>query len=319
MDDLFLKTFLSVFQGIAKIFIVAGIAGLLVWRKIIQQSFIDGLSRIMVYVFLPSMIFSSIISDFNPRQDIYWWVIPLAAIIVTLAGLGIGALLFIPDYKKHRNILPLASMPNAAYLVLPIGEFLYPDQFNQFAVYCFLVVLGLNPVFWTVGLYFVTERKKGDFHWQQLLTPPFLVNIISILLVLSTVHKHIPALVTDSIDMLGKAAVPSATFILGATLAANVKSLPGFWETFRVTFVKFVIVPAIVVSILFALRTYKSNPLLADEMIIQSAAAPATALILQVRTYGGDLKKIGGITFISYLITLFAIPLWLTVWKIITN
>jgi predicted permease len=66
------------------------------------------------------------------------------------------------------------------------------------------------------------------------------------------------------------------------------------------------------------LRTYKTNPLLADEMIIQSAAAPATALILQVRTYGGDLKKIGGITFISYLITLIAIPLWLTVWKILT-
>jgi predicted permease len=318
MSDLFLNTFFSVFQGIIKIFIIAGIAGILVWTKVIQQSFIDGLSNIMVYAFLPSMIFSTIISGFNPQQDKYWWILPLAAIIVTLAGLGIAALMFIPDFKQHRNILPLASMPNAAYLVLPIGEFLYPDQFEQFAVYCFLVVLGLNPVFWTVGLYLVTGRKKADLQWRQLLTPPFMVNIISILLVLSSVHKHIPALVTDSIDMLGKATVPSATFILGATLASTIKTLPGFWETFRVTFVKFIILPVISIAILYVLKTYKTNPLLADEMIIQSAAAPATALIIQVRTYGGDLKKIGGITFISYFITLVAIPVWLTVWKMIT-
>ena len=318
MSDLFLNTFLSVFQGIIKIFIIAGIAGILVWTKVIQQSFIDGLSNIMVYAFLPSMIFSTIISGFNPQQDKYWWIIPLAAIIVTIAGLGIAALMFIPDFKKHRNILPLSSMPNAAYLVLPIGEFLYPDQFEQFAVYCFLVVLGLNPVFWTIGLYLVTGRKRSDFQWKQLLTPPFIVNIISILIVLSSVHKFIPVIITDSIDMLGKATVPSATFILGATLASTIKTLPGFWETFRITFVKFIILPVMTVAILFALRVYKTNPLLADEMIIQSAAAPATALIIQVRTYGGDLKKIGGITFVSYLITLIAIPVWLTVWKMIT-
>ncbi len=319
MNDLFLDTFLSVFQGIAKIFIIAGIAGILVWKKVIRQSFIDGLSNIMVYAFLPSMIFSTIISGFNPHEERYWWILPLAAIIITLAGLGIAALMFIPDFKKHRNILPLSCMPNAAYLVLPIGEFLYPDQFEKFAVYCFLIVLGLNPVFWSVGLYFVTDRKKGDFQWKQLLTPPFLVNILAILIVLSTVHRYIPPVVTDSIDMLGKATVPSATFILGATLASTIKTLPGFWETFRVTFVKFFILPVISIAILYALGTYKTNSLLADEMIIQSAAAPATALIIQVRTFGGDLKKIGGITFISYLITLIAIPVWLTVWRIITT
>jgi malate permease and related proteins len=318
MNDLFLHTFLSVFQGIIKIFFIAGIAGVLVWKKVILQNFIDGLSKITVYVFLPSMIFSTIISGFNPHEERYWWIIPLAAIIVTIAGLGIAALMFIPDFKQHRNILPLACMPNAAYLVLPIGEFIYPDQFEKFAVYCFLIVLGLNPVFWTVGLYFVTGRKKTDFHWRQLLTPPFAVNIISILLVLSSVHKYIPVVLTDSIDMLGKATVPSATFILGATLASTIKSLPGFWVIFRITFVKFIVLPVIVILILLALRIQKTNPLLADEMIIQSAAAPATALIIQVRTYGGDIKKIGGVTFISYLITFLAIPVWLTVWKMIT-
>ena len=125
MNDLFLNTFLSVFKGIIKIFIIGGIAGLLVWRKVILQSFIDGLSKITVYVFLPCLIFSTIISGFNPQQERYWWIIPIAVIIVSLAGMGIASLMFIPDFKLHRNVLPLSSMQNAAYLVLPIGEFIY--------------------------------------------------------------------------------------------------------------------------------------------------------------------------------------------------
>jgi predicted permease len=317
MNDLFLNTFLSVFKGIIKIFIIGGIAGLLVWRKVILQSFVDGLSNITVYVFLPCLIFSTIISGFNPHQERYWWIIPIAVIIVILAGMGIASLMFIPDFKRHRNVLPLASMQNAAYLVLPIGEFIYPDQFEHFAVYCFLIVIGLNPVLWTIGLYFVTGQKRSDFLWRQLLTPPFVVNIVSIILVLTSVHKFIPVIFTDSIGMLGKATVPSATFILGATLASVVKSLPGFWVTFRIIFVKFVLLPGIAILILYTLKVNETNPLLADIMVIQSAAAPATAFILQVRTYGGDLQKIGGITFISYFVTLIAIPVWLTVWKMI--
>jgi predicted permease len=319
MNDLFLNTFLSVFKGIIKIFIIGGIAGLLVWRKVILQSAIDGLSKITVYVFLPCLTFSTIISGFNPQQEKYWWIIPVASIAIILAVTGITALMFIPDYKQHRNVLPLSSMQNAAYLVLPIGEFLYPQQFDQFAVYCFLIVLGLNPVLWTIGLYFVTGKKRSDFQLRQLLTPPFVTNVISIVLVLTKVHKFIPVLFTDSIEMLGKATVPSATFILGATLATVMKSLPKFWVTFRISFAKFVILPGLTILILYVLKVNYANPLLADLLIIQSAAAPATAFILQIRTYGGDLQKIGGITFISYFITLFAIPIWLTIWKIISN
>ncbi|MBL7112093.1 MAG: permease, partial [Bacteroidales bacterium] len=73
----------------------------------------------------------------------------------------------------------------------------------------------------------------------------------------------------------------------------------------------------LVISILYLFKVYENQPLLCDVLVIQAAAAPATALILQVRAFGGNLNKIGGITFISYFITLIAIPVWLTVWKMI--
>jgi predicted permease len=316
MNDLFLNTFFSVFQGIIKIFIIGAVAGILVWRKIIKQEHIDGLSAITVIIFLPCLIFSSITSGFHPDQLKFWWLIPVGTIIITSAGIGITALLFIPDMKKHKNILPLSSINNAVYLILPIGEFVYSDQFDQFAVYCFIVVLGMSPMLWSVGIYFVTEKKSLSF--KQFFNAPFVANLLALILVLAGVQHYTPPVITDSVDMLGKATVPAATFILGATLAGTVRVLPGFWETFRISFVKFVIIPLITIILLKIIRLNETDPLLADVLVIQAAAAPATGFILQVRTYGGNLKKISGIIFISYFVALIAIPLWLTVWKMIT-
>jgi len=179
MNDLFLNTFLSVFQGIIKIFLIGAVAGVLVWRKIIKQEHIDGLSAITVIIFLPCLIFSTITSGFHPDQLKFWWVIPVGVIVITSAGIGISALLFIPDLKKHKNILPLSSINNAAYLILPIGEFVYSDQFDQFAVYCFIVVLGMSPMLWSAGIYFVTEKKNFSEAIATLDVLETLLNIIS--------------------------------------------------------------------------------------------------------------------------------------------
>jgi len=317
MNEIFLNTLFPVFYGIIKIFIIAGIAGVLVWRKIINEKIIDGLSLITVYVFLPALIFTTITSSFDPGKIAFWWLIPVGTIVVGLVVMAFGALLFIPDFKKHRDALPLTSMQNALYLVLPIGEFVFREQFDEFAVYCFLVVLGVSPLYWSVGIYFITGKGKSDRPWKHLLNMPFLVNVVSILFVLTRANNHIPGLITDSLIMIGDATVPVATFILGATLATVLRKLPGFWVTFRICFMKFIFMPALVIAILYFFRVFENQPLLCDVLVIQAAAAPATAHILQVRAFGGNLNKIGGITFISYFITLIAIPLWLTAWKII--
>ena len=36
-------------------------------------------------------------------------------------------------------------------LVLPVGLAIFPEQFDRFALYCFLFILGFNAVLWSVG------------------------------------------------------------------------------------------------------------------------------------------------------------------------
>ncbi len=319
MSDIFIPTFMSVLDGLLKIFIIALLAGVLTYRKIISEELINGLSQLTVMIFLPLLIFHTIITGFDPSLQTYWWMIPIAAILLSSIGLLLSALLFAGSLKEKKSFLPLSAMQNAAYLVLPIGEFVYPGKFDEFSLICFLVVLGLSPFMWTVGKLILTGSGSGKRGWiAGILTPPFVANIVSILLVLSGGNRLIPDVITESAGFLGNATVPVATFILGATLARSLGSIPRFNDTIRVLLVKFVLLPAIVILAMKLTGTARHFPLLADVMIIQASSAPATAHILQIRTYGGNLKSAGGIIFVSYAVCMFAIPFWLSAWRIIS-
>jgi predicted permease len=53
-----------------------------------------------------------------------------------------------------------------------------------------------------------------------------------------------------------------------------------------------------------------------DLLIIEAASAPATALILMARTYGGNLDRIGAVILISYGLCPVFLPLWLGAWNL---
>lgn len=136
MNTLFGQTFLSTFGGLLTVFLNAGIAALLTRWKIVTQEVINGLSRLVVVIFLPFLIFYTIIQEFDPSVQSYWWTIPIAAILLSGTGILISYLLFFKKSREKKYLFPLASMQNAACFILPIGEFVYKDQFEEFALIC---------------------------------------------------------------------------------------------------------------------------------------------------------------------------------------
>jgi predicted permease len=83
--------------------------------------------------------------------------------------------------------------------------------------------------------------------------------------------------------------------------------------------VKFLAVPAIVVTVLHLVNLHATNPLLAEFFVIEAAAAPAVGLVLQVRTYGGNEQRVGTVMFLSYAVCTLALPAWVAVWRLITQ
>ena len=318
MNDIFLQSFGGMFSAIAKIFLIAFVAGLLVRRSIIKQEYIKGLSEITVKILLPALTFSKIVGTFVPAEIPGWWILPLVGLITPVIFLAITGLFFLKNFKSNISKLPIAVFQNAGYLVLPIGQLLYPEQFDQFALYVFLYVLGFNPILWSLGKVMITRTDKNvKFKLKEIITPPLVANVGSLVLVFLGMN-NVPDIIFAPIDLMGEAAIPIATFILGATLGSvSLKKMPPLYDILKILFVKYAIIPVLVMFLIIYFNIGANTPILQDFLIIQASAAPAAGLIIMVRKYGGDAQKVGGLMLVAYLVAIPIMPLWIAIWKML--
>ena len=171
----------------------------------------------------------------------------------------------------------------------------------------------MNVILWSIGKYLITGGS-GKLQWRELLTPPFVVNIISIAIVFAKLHPYIPDFALRGIDFLGNAAVPVATLVLGATLGHIGFRIRESWmRGMPAIMIKLLFMPAVTIAVLTLCGWTKSQPLLTRFLVIESAVPPAAGLILQVRTYGGERDLVGSIMLISYVICIVTIPVSLLV------
>ena len=313
----FLAAFGSAWLAILKVFLVIVAAGLLVRRGILGQGAVTGLSDVTVVLFLPCLIFAKVATTLDPRAFPLWWSLPLAGVAMAAVGLAVAALAFWRELPAKTNMLAVASMQNAGYLVLPVGLALYPADFDRFALYCFLFILGFNAVLWSVGKALATGNARAG-GWKGLITPPLVANLAATSLALAGASRRVPTVVLEGIELVGQAAVPAATVVLGAVLGSVAFRLrPHLWDASRVLVIKLGLLPLLTVIAVRALGLEQVDPLLARFFVLEAASAPAVGIILQVRTYGGDEQKVGSLMLVAYAACVVTLPAWLAAWEVL--
>jgi len=318
MIDIFFTTLSSNLLALIQVLLIALAGAILVRTQVFKSSDVKGLTMIVINVLLPSMILSKIVSSLNPQTFPLWWILPLVGIGLILAGVVFAGLFFLGDLKVKKSLLPIASMQNAGYLALPLGQAIYPEQFNLYALYTFLIIMGLNPILWSVGKFLSTGGRFLEFSWKQFITPPFIANLLGITFVLSGLNHSIPKIVFNAIELTGTATVPIANFILGAVLGGiSLKQWPSLADTIRVLGVKFLIIPLIAVLFMLALHVKEANSLMSDVILIQAVSPPAIAILIQIKNYGGDAQKSGSLMLIAYAACIIVIPVWMALWSVI--
>jgi|SRR5665647_552172 len=317
MSEIFFVTLTSNTLALVQVLLIALAGAILVRTQVFKSGDVKGLTLIIINVLLPAMIFSNIVGTLDPQRFPLWWILPLVGLGLIAIGIVFAMLFFYKDLSAKRSLLPLASMQNAGYLALPLGQAIYPEQFDLYALYTFLIIMGLNPILWSVGKFLSTGGKMLELSWKQLITPPFIANLLGILFVLTGWHQYIPKIVNNAIELTGTATVPVANFVLGAVLGSiSLKIWPSFADTIRVLGVKFLIIPVVTIAIMMLVNLKVTNSLVSDVILIQAVSPPAIAILIQIKNYGGDAQKSGSLMLISYIVCIVVIPVWMSVWKV---
>jgi hypothetical protein len=313
----FFRVFGATFVGVAEIGIIVAVAWIMVARGVIHSSTIKGLSDVTVLVFLPCLMFSNIVETLKPAELPLWWIVPLIGIVMFFATTLIATLAFADNLREKRDLIPLSAMQNAAFVILPIGQVLVPDDFDRFALYTFLYLIFYSPLFWTIGKALTTGSGGAPFSWKSLITPPAVANLLALGVVLSGNQHLIPATAESSIKLLGSATIPVATFVLGGSLGGLTHRFRHHLsDAIRSLSVKFLVIPLVTILVLSATDLRHSDPTLALMLVLQGCSAPATNIALQITSYGGNMERTGTIMLLGYLTAIIAMPFWVAVWQL---
>ena len=88
---MFLESFKITGLAVAQIFLLAALGYFLIKKNMLGPEGLNALSRLVIEVTLPLMIFCQLIKDFSFTLYSNWWVFPLISIAITIAGLIVGA------------------------------------------------------------------------------------------------------------------------------------------------------------------------------------------------------------------------------------
>jgi malate permease and related proteins len=311
---MFLDNFKITGLAMVQIFILGALGYILIKKKLLSHAGLDALSRLVIQVIFPALIFTQLLQNFNFSLYPNWWIFPLISLAITTIGLIVGlALLKLIKLKTHKlQFLSLVSFQNSGYLPLAMVVGIFSGQeLSSIFIYIFLFLLGFDLVAWSLGIYMLTYEKQVKFKLRSIFSPPVITNLTTLLLIALGLNKFIPASVFKPVQMVGNCTLPLAMLVVGGNVAlVQLKNIDKK-TVFFFLLGKLIILPALGMWVVLKL----SLPQLFGFLIVMQLAMPsATSLSVIIRRYNKEDTLISQGVFFSHLISLLTIPLFLSIY-----
>ncbi len=300
--------------AVAQIFILGAVGFFLVKRGILSQEGLASLSRIVIEVIFPVLIFTQLMKNFSFAVYQNWWIFPLISVAVTLFGVLTGSLfsLFVRGQEYKMQFLSLVTFQNSGYLPLAIvAAMLSGANLDTMFIYIFLFLLGFDLIVWSIGVYMLAFVKTKKFELGSLFSPPIIADIISLLIIFFGINKYIPEVVMKPLGMIGNCTLPLAMFIVGGNIACIRLEHINKKAMLLLSIAKLVLMPTIGFLLIYQFKL----PVLLGLLILMQLAMPsATSLSVIIRHYKKEDLLISQGVFVSHLLSLITVPIFLSLY-----
>lgn len=251
-------------------------------------------AQLLVYIFLPSLIFVSLYGRTIHAQGA---VIPVLAFTAVIVGAALARLV----YRAPEYVLP-CMYPNAGYLPIPLAYSLWGDEG---VAYVALYIVGNNPTANTLAPLVAGGGLRNGLK-RMVRFPP--VYAVVAALVTTALGIEVPRPLLGALAKLGAVAPPLALVLLGMEFASaklNAK------DALRVGVLRLVIVAPAILAAALALNVQGiAMKVLALELVMP----PAVSNVALASELGLDSKKVANIVVTLTLVaTLIFVPCLLVV------
>ena len=266
------------------------------------------LSALLIYVCGPCMQFSAFIS-----LDFSWETLRGMALffLVTLAlQSAFMALLFFLFRARQEDarfrILNIGStLGNVGFFGLPVIRALLPAH-PEAACYSAIYCVTMNILVFTMGVFCLTKEKKYMSARSALVNPTMIGFYIAMPLFMLSVRQRLPALLLNSLQLLGNMSTPFCMFILGIRLAQTPLK-----KTFTQPFVYAVSLAKLVAFPLFCYAAvyFLPLPMAFKASVLILSATPCASIILSLaEMHHSEMELSANCVMVSTLLCFLTIP-----------
>jgi len=301
-------------SAVGQIFLLATIGYILVKKDILGPDGLNTLSRLVMEVTLPILIFCQLIRDFSFSIYPNWWFFPLLSVMVNVAGflLGLAFIAFIRGREHRIQFLSLNAFQNSGYLPLALVAALLPKaQADIMFIYLFLFLMGFNALIWSVGVYMLTFTRAKKFELGSFFSPPVIATVLSLILIYFGLNRFVPGSLIKPLRLAGDCTLPLAMFVVGGNLAQIQLKHIEKKAMFYLMLAKMIILPLLGLSLILH---FKLPQLVGLLLLIQLAAPPATLLSVIIGHYKKEDLLVSQGIFWGHIASLITLPVFLSLY-----
>ncbi len=300
--------------AVTQILLVAGVGYFLKRTNFLSDKGLDALSRLVIDVTLPLMIFAQLVTGFDIKAHGNWWIFPLISFAVTIFGLAVGGVfsVLIEGKCKKLQFVNLVSFQNSGFLPIALVAALLPrSQASVMFIYLFLFLIGFNLVMWPMAAYLFSCSRQSQVKVSTILNPPVVAALLGLVAVFLGAGRYIPGVVVQPMQLLGNCTVPLAMIVVGADLAQMKISRFDGRSMFFLAIAKLMMMPLIG---LWFVSIVPLPPLAGLLIVMQCAVPPATSLSVIVRAGGHEDMLVSQGIFIGHVLSIITLPVFLSLY-----
>ncbi len=291
--------------------------------KWIDAPFNRQLSLVMLNVFYPCLIISSILRNFTLGTLLQNWMMPVGAVFILATGWLVG-LVTLPLLKRQPEATRrcyhfICLMNNYSFLPILMGAALWGEKAIALVVFS---ALGSELCVWTLGIKALTGQKLDRAFLKNLVSVPMVALMFSftVLAVRALCERYgfVPntASVADAFlktlletcKMAGGATIPASALICGSRIAMLHPSK--LWSPLMAgtCVLRLMVIPGLCIAGLSLVPL----PLDVRRVLILISVMPAAmASVTLAEAYGGDADFSAAAILATHVLCLVTIPLWL--------
>ncbi|MBE6677998.1 MAG: AEC family transporter [Ruminococcaceae bacterium] len=271
----------------------------------------DGVSKLVVYVTNPLVIFMAFMQNGGGRMGEMVTIVGCSAAIHIVATV-LASFLFKGRPAKEAKALRFSLIfSNCGYMGYPLLSAMFPKN-GMFYGACY--VLFFTVYMWTAGVFMLSSGKQGNIR-KAFINPGILAAVLG--LVFSWLGIGLPAALSTALSSTANLTFPLAMLVLGCMLKnAPLGQLIGNTAAYVTAFVKLILIPLGVLTVCGIFKVAAGTTYICVIMASTPVAAKAPLL---AGNYGADRNASLAAVAISTVACVFTIPLMLWITKAVVG